>query len=360
MTKYSLLWRWLPVAVLLSVPACVEYDFSGEPGKADATSDTAATPPMETTEVPDEPLPTSSVSGKICDTSGGVWVVGAKVWVEIDDDGDGEIDRTLETTTDAEGAFTLDGLPAGEWILYVEKGSFSTTIEVSLDEGENLLTEPECLQPDVRIAVFRGDFDSIEGILTNMGLSYDMVNKTNQRAFLLDPAQLNEYDLLFLNCGMSSNWLSDHAAVGNNLRTWVSEGGGLYASDWAYYAIEAAYPDAVDFRGNDTSTSVAKMGAADTLQARVLDPIMQLLLGSDTATVEYDLDAWAMAVDVGAGSQVLVEGDVRTYSGVREDDAPLAVQLHDGAGTAIYTSFHNERQINADMETLLREIILSL
>jgi len=360
MSKHSVHWRWLSLVLFLTAPSCVEYDFSGDPGKADGTTDTAAAPPVETTEEPDEPLPTSSVTGRICDTSGGEWVVGAKVWVEIDDDGDGEIDRTLETTTDAEGYFTLEGLPAGEWVLYVEKGSFSTTIEVSLDEGETLLAEPECLSPDVRIAVFRGDFDSIEEILTNMGLEYDMVNKANQQAFLLDPSQLDEYDLLFLNCGMSSNWLSDHAAVGSNLRTWVSGGGGLYASDWAYYAIEAAYPDAIDFRGNDASKSVAKMGAAETLQARVLDPIMRLLLGSDTATVEYDLDAWAIAVDVGTGSQVLVEGDVRTYAGAREDDAPLAIQLHDGAGTAIYTSFHNERQINADMETLLREIILSL
>ena len=63
------------------------------------------------------------LTGRICDPSGG-WVVGATVYISLDYDGDGIEDRRLETTTDSEGYFTLDGLTVGLQTVYIEKGSF--------------------------------------------------------------------------------------------------------------------------------------------------------------------------------------------------------------------------------------------
>ena len=53
------------------------------------------------------------LKGRICDPSGGGWVVGANVYISLDYDGDGIEDRRLEDTTDSEGFFELDGLTVG-------------------------------------------------------------------------------------------------------------------------------------------------------------------------------------------------------------------------------------------------------
>ena len=71
--------------------------------------------------------------GRICDPSGGGWVVGANVYISLDYDGDGIEDRRLEDTTDSEG-FELDGLTVGLQTVYIQKGSFSSSFEVDFPE----------------------------------------------------------------------------------------------------------------------------------------------------------------------------------------------------------------------------------
>ena len=70
------------------------------------------------------------IIGRICDTAGDGWVVGATVWVSIDLDGDGVEDMNIEATTDGDGYFTLEEVPPGTHIIMVEKGSFSTSFQV--------------------------------------------------------------------------------------------------------------------------------------------------------------------------------------------------------------------------------------
>ena len=321
-------------------------------------------PPADSGVDTGDPTAVGSVSGRICDPSGNGWVAGARVWVEVDTDGDGVLDTVIETTTDAQGYFVLEGVPVGIVEIRVEKGSFSTTITVEVTEGGVVLPEDTCLDDDLAIAVLQGSYDSTEEILDGLGLAYDLIEMrgSTQIDLLKDSARLNEYDIVFMNCGMNEDWLySGTATVTSNLKAFVEGGSSLYASDWAFLAVESAFPNAIDFYGDDNFLYDAYGGDSGTLNATVVDPIMQALLGSAVARVHYDLAGWAMAEDAAMSTEVLVRGSpVNLWSPHPLKDVPLAVRFEAGLGRVVFTTFHNEPQITADMEVMLREIILSL
>lgn len=314
---------------------------------------------------------TGSVKGRVCDLTGDTWVVGAVAWVAIDSDGDGEQDARIEALTDADGYFLLEGVPLGDQTIHIEKGSFSTTIEVTLTEpGVLELAEEECLSPeDVKIAVITGQYDNIQALLTDMGVEYDTYNGKTGTAyidFLTDPEKMAEYNIIFFNCGISDGWISSNKSeIGTNIKDYIVGGGSIYASDWAFYFFESAFTDAVDFYGNDSDVNSARKGVAGELSVDVVDETMQAILGGSTAKLNYDLDVWAVPQSVNSDVEILVSGDPSVYAddwGLEIDElnnVPLALRL-DKEGSAIYTSFHNEAQSTDDMELMLNEIILSL
>jgi hypothetical protein len=310
----------------------------------------------------------AGVKGRICDPSGGSWVVGALVWVAVDENGDGVSDYRRETLTDAEGRFTLTGLPAGKHRVHVEKGSFTHEFDVTLNGGMYELTDPECIPPDdVKIAVVTGSYDSIEKVLDRMGFEYDLYNgeydwsgESEGIKLLKNPSQLANYDIVFLNCGMDDSWTwQDGPTIGQNLKQYVVAGGSVYASDWAYYAFEVSFPDALTFYGNDNAAGSAYVGNEGNVTANVLDSNFQIVLGKNTAQINYDLGAWAVAENAKSGVEVLLEGNAALYTGGSVQNSPLAAYVQP-KGRFVYTSFHNEPQTTGDMDKMLREIILSL
>ena len=350
--------RLLPLALLL---ACSDYKVHTIDGSSPPGDDTAAPAPPDEPGVSDDPeLSEGDVWGQICDPSGAGWVVGAYVYVPIDADGDGQEDWRVETLTDADGHFRLEELPVGPHTIYVEKGSFSTTIDIVLEEGGLQLAHEECLDPDsVSVAVVSGEYDDIEELIAAMALDYDVYNGQQGQEYLsllTDAGRLMDYDIVFLNCGINDRWMQQEDAIVSALQQYVAAGGSLYASDWAYSFVEKAFPDHIDFFGQDHISGAAYVGSQGSITATVLDEDMAAVLGSSTAELSYDLDAWAVVSDTSA--EVLLRGDVQTWSGP-QSNLPLAVQI-DSGGRVIYTTFHNERQITVDMEALLMEIILKL
>ena len=327
--------------------------------------------PTDTTLPPDEPEPepepelqSAAVSGRVCDPSGGHWVVGAITSVLLDYDSDGVTDFEILDHTDQDGRFELLDLPPGPHQIDVLKGSFSTTLEVDLIAGEILqLEDPICLDRDtVEIAVVTGEYDDIGEILTDLTLaydSYDGVSTTDYLSLLGDPSLMATYDIIFLNCGIEWSWLSQQDQIGANIVDYVQQGGSLYASDWAYWFIEASYPDLLDFSGDDATVGDAFHGMPGSFQASVVDPNMQALLGSGIAEIWFNFNAWAVAESAGADATVLVKGDMALEDGTLVLDSPLSVRLA-GGDRVIYTAFHNEAQTTLDMELLLLEIVLSL
>lgn len=303
------------------------------------------------------------IYGRVCDPSGGGWVVGAYVWTDFTTP-TGE--SRAHTWSGEDGWFLLGGVPTGHHTLYITKGSFSTSLEVDLAGGRLELEDPTCLeQQDLRIAVVTGIFDTISVLLEEVGLTYDLydgVGTTEYLDLLLDPEALGSYDLLFLNCGIDSTawtWLDSQALVGENLARFVEEGGSLYASDWSYTFVEAAWPDAIDFYGLDSDIGVACDGRWGPVTATVVDPWMQAAVGGDSALLAYDMGGWCVPVSAGEGSTPLVSADVYLRSEVLIPASPLVLRMEPG-GTVIYTTFHNEAQASQDMVAALKEIILSL
>lgn len=352
------------VVLLGALVSCSDYSVQkklpdnpfGEGDTGSGTTDTA--------EIGGEEEDEAAVRGRVCDPSGDGWTVGATAFIDLDLNGDGTVDQRVEDQTDSEGYFVLSGLPLGLHTVRVEKGSFSATIEVVLNNpGLTELAEEECLQAeDLRVAVVTGEYDQIGSILTRMGVEYDAFNGiwgVDYVDFLRDPEAMAEYDIIFFNCGINDTWLEDRDEIGVNIRAFVEGGGSMYASDWAYGFFEAAFPTAVDFYGEDSVHGSAFVGDVGRIDADVLDANMMAILGANKADLTYDLGAWAVPVSVLSTVQVMVQGDARLYVGGTQQNAPLAVKLERG-GTAIYTSFHNEQQITLDMEALLEEIVLNL
>ncbi|MEZ4318692.1 MAG: carboxypeptidase-like regulatory domain-containing protein [Myxococcota bacterium] len=302
------------------------------------------------------------VRGRICGPSGDSWVSGATVRVE-------HAEGVAETLTDGNGWFIVDGIPTGTVDVVITKGSFLTVFQVDVVEGQIAdLPQEECIeQGDVSIAVLTGAYDHIQEILGHVGLAYDEINgvqAASSLSLLRDPNRMAQYDVLFFNCGMSDAWLDHDTEVAQNLRTFVENGGSIYASDWSYYLVEASFRDQNSFAGNDFEPGSAYVGATGTVQANVLDPSMQQLLGSNQAVINYDLDSWAAMVSAD-NATTLIEGPYEYYTGdfwggTETRFAPLASRFQYGQGTVIYTSFHNEQQTTFDMDLLLQDIVLSL
>ena len=105
------------------------------------------------------------------------------------------------------------------------------------------------------------------------------------------------------------------------------------------------------------------MGDVETVNADVIDPYMQSLVGSSTASVSFELNNWAVAEFTDPDVSVLISSNVGLWqSSTTVSASPLAALIEPvpDQGRIVYTAFHNETQITLDMEALLMEIILSL
>jgi hypothetical protein len=380
----------ISIAAFIFTFGCSEYKLEGstDAGAADTGTDRrdgdadggVDDDPTDSAD-PEDPDPdaTLSITGRVCDPGGeadGGWVAGAYVYTSIDRDGDGVEEWRSEDTTDTEGRFTLSGLSSGEYTVKVEKGSFHTEFSVELDGASYEIPEEECALIPPTIAVVTGEYDSIEAILDSLDLDYTLVRGTVGATsppefvgFLRDPSLMAEFDIIFFNCGVSDyDWMAYQTEISGNIRSYVDAGGSIYASDWAYYFVEAAFSDRIDFYGEDSYYSSAQVGAVGPVTAEVIDPVMQALLGGSSADIRYDLQMWVVPEAVASGVETLLRarvtvedywtGYVGSISG-----APIASRFEFGAGRVIYTSFHNEEQTGGttlDMMRILEEIVLSL
>ena len=313
-----------------------------------------------------------SISGRICDPSGEGWIVGALVSVSIDYNNDGVQDIVIQDYTDAEGRYTLEGVTVGEHHISVQKGSYGTSFDVLFPGGAYEMQEETCLNPaSVKVAVVVGDYDNVGGLLNDLEIPFDSYGHSNYMNLLTSPELLAEYDIIFFNCGMPMDWIASRGVVSSNLQDYVADGGSMYASDWAHGIVEATFPYAIEFYGDDDILNPDDVGlhthehpyvgASQNVLADVLDPTIAGAIGNTTASLYYDLDAWVLPQSAGPGSSIMLQGSVYSFTDRMRlvDNAPLALQFSAG-GRVIYTSFHNEHQMTQDMEKALKEIILSL
>ena len=302
----------------------------GETGLDSGVEDTGVAPAVDCSQAgffghQPEYASSGTVVGQVTSPNGLVGVGGASVtW-----------DEAWAISQD-HGCFVLD-LPPGTHTLQVERGRYVGSVEVEVVEGHAVDVEIP-LSSDVRMAVVYGKYDDVGELIGHLGVPFDGVVE------LGDVDDLDAYDALFVNCGGAGEY-SDLDLL--ELRGWVEQGGTLYVSDWEWALFEGVVPEAVDFREDP------RVGEAGSLGATILDRNIAAMLGSEEAEVAFDLPNWALMDDVDQATALVL-------ARVDGADRPLAVDFRVGEGRVLFTSFHNEAQMTADMQVILYSLILSL
>lgn len=251
---------------------------------------------------------------------------------------------------------------------YTLQGPDADTGEPVADTGEPAETDSDTEPWDgPPIAILTGEYDSVEDIADSLELDYDLLSGTgwDQINLLSNPEELEKYDAILFNCGMGDGWMAREDEVAANLADYVHGGGSIYVSDWSYWLVEVSFPDLIDFIGDDATWRAAEVGEAtqgDPVDATVLDPAMVAALGTDSASITYDIGDWTAVESVGTDAGAMVEGRF-TWSGDAGSGAhtgPLVVEGSYGQGKVIFTTFHDTAQTSEQMHTLLEQIILSL
>lgn len=185
---------------------------------------------------------------------------------------------------------------------------------------------------------------------------------------------LDQFQTTFFSCGMrgvgdhvyngvgEDNHLVLDATAVANVQDAARRGNALYFSDWTYDLLEAAWPDAVDWIGEEGELDAAQRGLPGEVSARVvsaeLAEAMAVPEGSEIELV-FNQGGWAVPEAVGDGVEVLVEGTVQWDdpdggSAPITGTVPLVLAFPAGDGKVVFTAFHNEAQVTDDARDVLR------
>lgn len=283
---------------------------------------------------------TGTVTGKITAADGETPIPGVTI--------EATSDTTYSAETRVDGTFEI-AVPAEENELFAYRGNFSATIEFELPEEGPLELDPEPLESDAPMGFVPGEYDSIEFIvMQELGYMAEPV-----LASQLPEADLSDYGILFLNCGMDHEGYDSEAlqAAIENITSFVEEGGTVYSSDLTLPFIRGAFPDYVldsdEQPEGDHEGIVQHDDVASWFDESETDVEVQL---------HYDADNWHSIGEISEAPTVLIEG---TSGAV--DGQPLAIQFQpEGAdGMVVHTTFHNTAVVTDDQSTLLRYYVFA-
>ena len=317
---------------------------------------------------------TGAIQGRVCSPSGEFWLANASAYVNITD-ADGIITEVRVATTDAEGRFIIEDLQGGqEYTLYVQYANEVLDTEpVWVDYGTTTeLEEPNCFDPSaVSVALVTGDYDDIDLVLEKMGMTnYTLIDgqdPQNLAAFLLDPEALGAFDVLFFNGGHAEDGVfyggPKAPQIIENLNAYVSAGGALYASDWSYDVIEAVWPEAIDFYGDDGTPDDAQKGEHELVAATVTDAALAASLGSETINISYDLPVWPPMLEVEGFVSTHLTGTVHVRDGetiTTIPSVPLLVSFSAGSGRVGFATFRVAANQDDDTVRVLEYMLKAL
>lgn len=321
-----------------------------------------------------EPDP-GAIQGRICDPSGRGWLADATVFTNLTDES-GRITDVRRASSDRDGLWRIDGLPGNvEYTVYVQSGPDlldSSPVYVG-DAEEVVLPSPTCFDPTaLDIALITGDYDDVDNLLEDLGFtSYTRVDGTDSTAltaFLTDPVALSKFDIVFFNGGhVEAGVIYDSnpanpvpSRVAQNLQAYVASGGSVFATDWAYDVVERAWPDAIDFMGDDRTPDAAQLGEYESVNAAVTDESLAAFIGKSWMAVEYDLPVWPPIVGVQPYVSVHLSGNVSYRQGQSSytlPAVPLLVSFSEGQGRVGFSTFRFASNRQDDTRLALQHLL---
>ena len=330
---------------------------------------------VQWTEPPvNEPDP-GAIQGRICDPTGRGWLADATVFVNLKDE-KGQITDVRRASSDRDGFWRIDGLPGDvEYTVYVQSGpdlldSFSVYVG---DAEDVLLPSPTCFDPTaLDIALISGDYDDVDTLLQDLGFtSYTVVDGGDPialSAFLTDPDMLSKFDVVFFNGGhVEAGVIYDSNPanpipnrVSQTLQAYVASGGSVFATDWAYDVVERAWPDAVDFMGDDRTPNAAQLGEYESVEAAVTDESLAAFIGGPRMSVEYDLPVWPPIVTAQPYVSVHLSGTVSYREGQSSytlPAVPLLVSFSEGQGRVGFSTFRFASNRQDDTRLALQHLL---
>jgi|GEM_PF-1017799 len=384
-----------------------DIPFDGYVSVTDASSD------AQTSGNCGSPCGYGALKGLVCAPNATTNISGALVTVTATTC-DGTV-QTYQTYSLPDGTYYFPDLPCGTHVVTVTIGQWEREYPLVVNAGEltdhtGALTKVCFASNSVPIAVLWGQWDHQEDLLADLGISgdvydysFDFYNDTHPDdieavQMLRDPAWLNQYKIIFFNCGSAAqDWVNMYPEIGTNLNQFVNQGGSLYASDLAWAYLEAAFPNAIDFFGsNDLPNGPSNNGPQvvqgnKTYAATIDDQNLADYVGTTTFTTTYGAGPLIAVQEAAPVAEVHVKGIVHVDppspavcgDGICDSsevvgcaDCPdlfsavdfvthagpmvISYQPAPGTGRIVYTTFHNDEQADDIMTKLLYYLVFIL
>jgi len=206
----------------------------------------------------------------------------------------------------------------------------STAIDIDIDEDA---PEP------IRIGVTRPSHDNVGQILNFFGSGVGFYVLSDDD--LGDLERLREFYAIFINCG------SHNYVVPRVLRSYVEQGGVVYASDLAASRLTSAFSGMFEYETVDPSLTVR--------DANIPHPSLASHMGIDYLDVEFNMGGWRVITELSEDATVYIEGRVPGHGTV-----PLAISFGYGEGTVFFTSFHNNAQATSYMIDFIEYLVFRI
>ena len=327
---------------------------------------TPPTPPTDTPDAPDDAP--GAIEGNLCQPDGSGPIVAAA----IDVPGTGR-----STRSDDDGHFFIADVPAGTWDLSIRAGAFTSTITVVVQAGTTTTLPHDACHLDLggtRVAVVPGHSDDIEARVLAAGVPPAAItrfeNSWREATWVYElgrnPRRLADFDILFIACGANVDFfveLGGSEPAVAPIRAWVEAGGTLVVTDHAYAVVEAIWPDAIDFVGDDR-LFVARQGvSAWSPTATVTSPALAASLGTDELPLWFSTERWTGLEDVADTVDVLVVADSALLSlptvpeGTVLPSRPQLVSFAAGRGRVMLSTFHADDQSESATQQVLRSVL---
>lgn len=270
----------------------------------------------------------------------------------------------LETMSDVKGQYRLDGVPCGQQVVNLNKGSFAHTYNVYVNAGvDNEMSTGRCFK-SAKLAVITGDWDQIqEAILRKLKLNWTQFNGTRDnyqeaKDLLTDYQKLKNFGAVFINCSDGMDQLAGEAsmALKTALNEFVKNGGSIYASDYAGSIIEAAFPSAITWGSRC-------LGMLRDVACEVNDPPLIGYLGKNDVKLDFILGPiQSLDVQSDPDTMVHIDGYFSTSSLKGKYPTMVSFRPYPKGGRVVYTTFHNEEQEDSmsDLTMILNYVVFML